>query len=181
MTLSTYPLFPWNAMDEHQSLPAADRVFSAERAEGTYVAFRLLLNDQSLNRGSGWTIPRCHVRREDRGNDIPSACFLRGRIRPSLTIPRHSGLFLISAVNSRLQRYTGPGDIVLTPGLRLGCPSSASTGSGPWPLSATTFRGETPNTHAEEPHCGSERETETSRMKRSRKRTLADGQKCHWE
>jgi hypothetical protein len=49
MTLSTYPLFPperdWT---EHQSLPAADRTFSADTAEGTYVAFRLLLNDSSI-------------------------------------------------------------------------------------------------------------------------------------
>jgi hypothetical protein len=48
MTLSTYPLFPlardWT---EPQSLPAADRTFSSDTTEGTYVAFRLLLSDGS--------------------------------------------------------------------------------------------------------------------------------------
>lgn len=52
MTLSTYPLFPLERdWTEHQSLPAADRVFSGDTTEGTYVAFRLLLNDKSLNAG----------------------------------------------------------------------------------------------------------------------------------
>ena len=38
MTLSTYPLFPLERdWTEHQALPAADRVFSADTAEGTYV------------------------------------------------------------------------------------------------------------------------------------------------
>lgn len=49
MTLSTYPLFPLERdWTEHQSLPASDRVFSSDTAEGTYIAFRLLLNDNRL-------------------------------------------------------------------------------------------------------------------------------------
>jgi len=61
MTLSTYPLFPLERdWTEHQSLPAADRTFSADTAEGTYVAFRLLLNDRTLN-GGDWPSERCHV------------------------------------------------------------------------------------------------------------------------
>ena len=65
LTLSTYPLFPLeHRWTDHQQLAAADRVFSADTSEGTYVAFRLLLNDKSLNKGlqdnSG-----CHVRSED--------------------------------------------------------------------------------------------------------------------
>ena len=67
MTLSTYPLFPLeHRWTDHQRLAAADRVFSSDTSEGTYVAFRLLLNDQSLNKG----VPdesRCHVRKEDQG------------------------------------------------------------------------------------------------------------------
>jgi len=50
MTLGTYPLFPLERdWTEHQSLVAADRVFGSDTAEGTYVAFRLLLNDGRLN------------------------------------------------------------------------------------------------------------------------------------
>jgi hypothetical protein len=53
MTLSTYPLFPLERdWTEHQSLPASDRTFSADTAEGTYVAFRLLLNSKRLNDGN---------------------------------------------------------------------------------------------------------------------------------
>jgi hypothetical protein len=61
MTLSTYPLFPLERdWTEHQSLPAADRVFSSDTTEGTYVAFRLLLNDRRLNNGKP-DPDRCHV------------------------------------------------------------------------------------------------------------------------
>jgi hypothetical protein len=67
MTLSTYPLFPLeHRWTDHQRLAAADRVFSSDTSEGTYVAFRLLLNDQSLNKGV-LDESRCHVRREDEG------------------------------------------------------------------------------------------------------------------
>lgn len=65
MTLSTYPLFPLERdWTEHQSLPAPDRVFNADTAEGTYVAFRVLLNDQSLNDGM-LDLTRCHVLDKD--------------------------------------------------------------------------------------------------------------------
>jgi len=67
MTLSTYPLFPLERdWTEHQSLPAGDRTFSSDTSEGTYVAFRLLLNDgsQDINDRSpkAETLDsRCHV------------------------------------------------------------------------------------------------------------------------
>ncbi len=52
MTLSTYPLFPlardWT---ESASLPASDRTFSSDTAEGTYIALRTLLNANSPNAG----------------------------------------------------------------------------------------------------------------------------------
>lgn len=65
MTLSTYPLFPLERdWTEHQSLAAADRVFSGDATEGTYVAFRLLLNDKSLNAGKP-AADRCHVLDKD--------------------------------------------------------------------------------------------------------------------
>src|SRR5712692_10364261 len=69
MTLSTYPLFPLERdWTEHQSLPAADRVFSADTTEGTYVAFRLLLNDESLNDGK-LDPERCHVLEKGKEKD----------------------------------------------------------------------------------------------------------------
>jgi len=52
MTLNTYPLFPLERdWTEHPSFPAADRVFSGDTIEGTYVALRLLLNEKGLNGG----------------------------------------------------------------------------------------------------------------------------------
>jgi hypothetical protein len=61
MTLGTYPLFPLERdWTEHQSLPAADRVFSSDTSEGTYIALRLLLNDESLIDGEA-DPKRCHV------------------------------------------------------------------------------------------------------------------------
>jgi hypothetical protein len=65
MTLSTYPLFPLERdWTEHQASPAADRVFSMDTTEGTYVAFRLLLNDKTLNSGIQPN-DRCHVHDQD--------------------------------------------------------------------------------------------------------------------
>ncbi len=69
MTLSTYPLFPLERdWTEHQSLPAADRVFSSDTAEGTYVALRLLLNGKRINGGT--PLPhRCSVLDENQAKD----------------------------------------------------------------------------------------------------------------
>jgi len=64
MTLSTYPPFPLGRdWTEHQSLPAADRVFSSDTSEGTYVALRLLLSDTRLSDGSP-DQPQCQVMEE---------------------------------------------------------------------------------------------------------------------
>ena len=61
MTLSTYPLFPLERdWTEHQSHPAADRTFSGDNPEGEYIAFRLLLNDESIYRGEEHS-NRCRV------------------------------------------------------------------------------------------------------------------------
>jgi hypothetical protein len=60
MTLSTYPLFPLEHRWTDQMLAGADRIFGSNGTEGTYVAFRLLLNDKSLNKGA-WDTHRCHV------------------------------------------------------------------------------------------------------------------------
>ena len=75
LTLSTYPLFPLEHRWTDRRLGGADRIFSADGAEGTYVAFRLLLNDKSLNKGE-WGESRCHVAREGK-DDIfvpPVSC-----------------------------------------------------------------------------------------------------------
>jgi hypothetical protein len=61
MTLSTYPHFPLGRdWTEHQNLPASDRTFSSDNAEGSYMALRLLLNTQSIN-GPPSDINRCKV------------------------------------------------------------------------------------------------------------------------
>jgi hypothetical protein len=64
MTLSTYPLIPHEPeWTQHQHAPAANRVFSADAVEGTYVAFRLLLNDKNFNAANS-DATRCRVREE---------------------------------------------------------------------------------------------------------------------
>ncbi|SRR6266436_438378 len=75
MTLSTYQLFPLERdWTEHQSLPAADRVFSADATEGTYVAFRLLLGTGSLTEGKPDS-DRCRVIDKDKTIFLPQiAC-----------------------------------------------------------------------------------------------------------
>jgi hypothetical protein len=61
MTLTNYPLFPM-ARDwtEHTKLTAADRAFSSDTSEGTYIAFRVLLGSKSLN-GGKVDPNRCHL------------------------------------------------------------------------------------------------------------------------
>ena len=65
MTLTNYPLFPlardWT---EHAALPAADRTFSSDTSEGTYIALRVLLSSRSLNGGTSAQSP-CHLADED--------------------------------------------------------------------------------------------------------------------
>src|SRR2546430_78379 len=69
MTLGTYPLFPLERdWTEHQSLPAADRVFSSDTSEGTYIALRVLLNNARLNDEKQDT-HRCHVLENDKDKD----------------------------------------------------------------------------------------------------------------
>jgi len=61
MTLTNYPLFPLTRdWTEHRILPAADRVFSSDTSEGTYIAFRVLLSSGSLNGGTVDT-NLCHL------------------------------------------------------------------------------------------------------------------------
>ncbi|HET7107504.1 MAG TPA: hypothetical protein VFI38_11895 [Candidatus Acidoferrum sp.] len=61
LALSTYPLFPLERdWTEYRKLPAADRVFSGDTPEGTYVAFRLLLNSKGLN-SQGQDPKACHT------------------------------------------------------------------------------------------------------------------------
>ena len=65
MTLTNYPLFPLTRdWTEHRNLPAADRVFSSDTSEGTYIAFRVLLSSRSLNGGTV-DIDRCHLADDD--------------------------------------------------------------------------------------------------------------------
>jgi hypothetical protein len=88
MTLSTYPLFPLERdWTEHQSLPAADRTFSSDTTEGTYVAFRLLLNDKSLSGGKS-NPARCHVLDKDEKTIfLPSIACLTDSPIPDYSAP----------------------------------------------------------------------------------------------
>lgn len=118
MTLSTYPLFPLERdWTEHQSLPAADRVFSGDTTEGTYVAFRLLLNAKSLNNGKP-DPDRCHVLEKEKDTDKdedgifvpPVSCTTDPPIPdyspPFWTLPDQCGE--IKNANTKECHYTGP-------------------------------------------------------------------------
>jgi hypothetical protein len=62
MTLTNYPLIPLTRdWTEAPNLPAADRTFSSDTSEGTYVAFRVLLNSKSLHNGGEIDPERCHL------------------------------------------------------------------------------------------------------------------------
>jgi hypothetical protein len=92
MTLSTYPLFPLERdWTEHQSLPAADRVFNADATEGTYVALRLLLNNERLKDRRPET-DLCHVleKDEDKKEDaifVPPVSCMNGPPIPDYSAP----------------------------------------------------------------------------------------------
>lgn len=71
MTLTNYPLFPLTRdWTEHRNLPAADRVFSSDTSEGTYIALRVLLSSKSLN-GRKVDTNRCHL-----ADDSPQHIFV---------------------------------------------------------------------------------------------------------
>jgi hypothetical protein len=61
ITLTNYPLFPlardWT---EHANQPAADREFTSDTAEGTYIAFRVLLGSSGFSPGPP-DPSRCHL------------------------------------------------------------------------------------------------------------------------
>lgn len=144
MTLSTYPLFPLERdWTEHQSLPAADRVFSADTTEGTYVAFRLLLNDRSLNNGK-LDRDRCHVvekaRDTDKDEDAifvpPVSCTQDPPIPdyspPFWTLPDQCGEMKISnTANRRECSYAGPATWVSVIGVNRFWPMAALTKDTP--------------------------------------------------
>jgi hypothetical protein len=144
MTLSTYPLFPLERdWTEHQSLPAADRVFSADTTEGTYVAFRLLLNDKSLNNGS-WDLDRCHVLdsegERDIGKDedsifVPAVSCTKDPPVPDYsppfwTLPDQCGE-MDSANTSKTCNYTGPATWLSVIGANRFWPMASLTGDTP--------------------------------------------------
>jgi len=96
MTLSNYPLFPLERdWTEHPSFPAADRVFSGDTIEGTYVALRLLLNEKGLNGGQvnpdGCYVLEASHEASDRARDLfvpPIAC--RGDAPKNSPIPDYA-------------------------------------------------------------------------------------------
>ena len=71
MTLTNYPLLPLTRdWTEHRILPAADRVFSSDTSEGTYIAFRVLLSSANLSLDDGTADKnRCHLA-DDGSQDI---------------------------------------------------------------------------------------------------------------
>jgi hypothetical protein len=117
MTLSTYPLFPLERdWTEHQALPAADRVFSADGTEGTYVAFRLLLNDKRLNQGTQHD-DQCHVFDPDPDHIfLPSIACSRDPIPdyspPFWTLPKQCG----EMADGNPEKIANKGDACSYPG-----------------------------------------------------------------
>jgi hypothetical protein len=93
MTLSTYPFFPLGRdWTEHQSLPASDRTFATDTSEGTYIAFRLLLNQQRMTTGK-WDTNRCHVVEESHPGNIFLPPVVCGNDPAIVPIPDYSPPF----------------------------------------------------------------------------------------
>jgi hypothetical protein len=71
MIITNYPLFPLTRdWTEHEVLPAADRVFSSDTSEGTYIAFRVLKNAGSLNDDHN-DQDGCHLARDQKEIFVP--------------------------------------------------------------------------------------------------------------
>jgi len=98
MTLTNYPLFPlardWT---EHPSLPAADRAFSSDTSEGTYIAFRVLLGAKGLDGGT------CHL-----GKDASEDVFVPPVVCNQSAIPDYSPPYWVERDNcSQAQAQAG--------------------------------------------------------------------------
>jgi hypothetical protein len=93
MTLGTYPLFPLERdWTEHQAMTAADRVFSSDTTEGTYIALRLLLSDDSLS-GKSFSDPKRPPERCQVGGPSKDKIFLPSVICNAAPLPDYSPPF----------------------------------------------------------------------------------------
>lgn len=114
MVLSTYPLFPLqHEWTQHPTAPSANRVFSGEGVEATYIALRLLLNDKSLN-GEKTDPQKCHVN-DDPRVFLPSVSCNEKVGNDYFPIPDYSGPFWMTGGCGELQNppaagcpYPGP-------------------------------------------------------------------------
>lgn len=92
MTLSTYPLIPWDWRDWlNPSLNPTHRVFGEETVEGTYIASRFLIQESFKQEKHfptplGDDLPVCST--ED-----PGQCFLPINLYPDFTIPDYKAPF----------------------------------------------------------------------------------------
>ncbi len=160
MTVSTYPLFPLEHRWTDQALSGADRIFSADGSEGTYVAFRLLLNDQSLNHGR-WDPQQCHVLRED-GKDIflpPVVCPIGAAPLPDYSPPfwtkSVSGQCDKESVKEGWECYPGPATWLSVIGVNRFWPIAAlqgETGRGQFQALESSTSPQTNNVASERAH-----------------------------
>jgi hypothetical protein len=112
MTLTTYPLFPltrdWTEDPNHA---AAERTFSSDTSEGTYIAFRVLLNSQSLKSGEIDNEP-CHLTDDASGRIfVPPVACNREPIPNYWPIPDYSAPYWIAPVDCTSTpacNYPGP-------------------------------------------------------------------------
>jgi hypothetical protein len=103
MTLTNYPLFPlardWT---EHEEVPAADRAFSSDTSEGTYIAFRVLLSSRSLNGGT-IDASRCHLAHEE-----PLDIFVPEVVCNKDPVPDYSPPYWVAPDNCSEDHANGP-------------------------------------------------------------------------
>jgi hypothetical protein len=104
MMLTNYPLFPlardWT---EHAAHPAADRAFSSDTSEGTYIAFRVLLSSSSLNNGTPDT-SRCHL-----ANEVSAGIFVPEVVCNQDPVPDYSPPYWMVPENCSDDQAEGPG------------------------------------------------------------------------
>lgn len=164
MTLSTYPLIPWDWRDWlNPSLNPTHRIFGDETVEGTYIATRFLVQEsfkeeKHLPTPLGDDLPACSTK-------DPGQCFLPINLYPGFLIPDYKAPFWTVPQHCETDyeekskggggRTTAEGDETCKPYFRPATWISVLGRGNFYPLAAFTKAVSDPSQetkHTEEPH-----------------------------
>jgi hypothetical protein len=133
VTLTTYPLFPltrdWTEDPNHS---AADRGFSSDTSEGTYIAFRVLLSSKSLNGGTV-NKNRCYLGGDASGHIfVPPVACSKEPTPDYSPIPDYSPPYWVAPVDcdkTEACNYSGPATWLTVIGINRFWPIASLTSS----------------------------------------------------